>query len=170
MNNLLTADANNLDLNERQSAELVRRWLDAVGLPPDCWPVDTDDAATILRDGGEYAIDADELRDLGRRGQVPQIESWDARDVLTAACALEARRQWRPSPTVHDQKKTDTRLAIESCIAAGRAGLADLREQLARYDLRLALVLMAEADNRQLRERLLSTIEALLVLKDAADE
>lgn len=164
---LLTSSGDCIPTTERRSAELIGRWLEAVGLEAVALPVDTDDAAAILRDGGQYDVDADELRDLGRRGQVPAIASWDAKDLLAAAAALEGRRQWRATPSVHDPKKTETRLALESCIAAGREGLAELREQLDRYDLRLALVLMTEADSRQIRERLLSTVEALLVLREA---
>ncbi len=163
---LITADPTRMGVSENRSAELIGRWLDAVGLDANALPCDTEDAAMILSDGGQYDIDADELTDLGQRGQVPRIEQWHAADLLAAACALEGRRQWKASPSFHDPKKSETRRALEACLAAGPEGLEILRSQMAKFDMRLVLCLLAEADNRQIREQLVTTVEALLVLRE----
>lgn len=148
---------------ERQSRDLVGRWLADSGLPADPWPLDTSDAAALLRSGG-YDVDEAELVRLGSMGQVPAVGQWDAKELLAAAAGLEARRQWL-AKSVHDPKKSASWLAFERNILEGPDGLAAMLEELKKLDLRLALILMTECENRMLREQLLTTVAVLLAGK-----
>ncbi len=163
MQTFVTSNADCINANERQSADLVAAWLDKAGLPTDgaAWPLDTESAGELLR-AGEYDVGDGELDRLGELRQIPKLAQWHAKDVLAAAAALECRRQWQLTPSVHDPKKTSTRLALEQFIAA--ENVASLVAQLQKngHDLRLALVLLVESENRQMRETLLTTIQALL--------
>ena len=160
----LTADADCIPATEAHSQRLIATWLDRAGLPTDgtAWPLSLEDAAQLLTEGGEYSISPDQLRELGERGQVPRIESWDAKDVMSAACALEARRQWKPVPSTHDPKKPNEWQAYETNLTNGPEGIRAMRHQLKAFDLRTAMTLLVEADNRHMRERLFATVAAIL--------
>ena len=140
---------------------MLAGWLTAAGLSADCWPLDRATAAALLVAGG-YAVTEGELKRLGALGQLPDLENWDARDVLAAAANLEGRRQWMLAPSPHDLKKTSYQLALESHLIAGPEGIAAFRKLFGQFDVRLAMVLMVEADSREIRERLFATVSGLL--------
>ncbi|CAN5462828.1 hypothetical protein BH11PLA2_BH11PLA2_51700 [soil metagenome] len=156
----LTADATCIEATESHGQRLVAAWLEAAGLPANCWPLEHEAAAAVLAAGG-YAIDPEQLRTLGERGQVPSCELWDARDLLAAASALEGRRQWQPN-SVHDPKKPAEWLALETNTQAGPAALEAMRQQLRQLDLRLTMVLLVECDSRAMREKLFASAAAIL--------
>ncbi len=160
----VTANAEATAITEKQGQAVLSDMLEAAGLPPDCWPLDTDSVGELLQSAG-YLVTGVELRRLAAMGQVPQISQHDARDVLLAATCLEGRRQWMSTPSPHDQKKTHSRLMLETHLVAGAAGVAKLEAQVEVIDLRFALVLMAECESRELREKLLTTIQTLCLLK-----
>src|SRR5262245_49354384 len=148
----VTADAASVPLAEKDAKAFLTRWREAAGIE-DPFPLTTALAADLLRDGGEFAVSADELRRLAALGQVPALELWDGKDILAAAQCLEGRRQWKLTPSFHDPKKGTRRVAYELHAIADDPEA--LRVACKGFDLRLALVLLTEAENRQLRERCL---------------
>jgi hypothetical protein len=159
----LTADPPNV--SEAHCQGLLAEWFARAELHAD-FPLTTDLAVELLQHGGQYDIDIDGFHELQRLGQVPKIEHWDARDLIAAAGALEGRRQWMFTPSIHDPKKTATQLALESHLKSWDEGGRDIvAKQLSGFDLRFALLLITEAENRELREKLLNTIQALLLLQ-----
>ena len=89
---------------------------------------------------------------------------YDAKDLLSLAGALEARRQWA-AKSVHDGKKHHQLILLEEMLERGEAGVELLRESFRNIDLRFALLLLVEADNRELREKMLTTVFALLAIQ-----
>lgn len=156
----VSADANNVPTNERQSAALIAGWLNAAGLEADVLPCDRETAAAILAIGGQYRVDADELNRLANLGFTPDVQHYDARDLIAAASALESRRAWE-YPSVHSPKLHYTARILEDARAAGPDAVAELRK-MKRADLPFLLVLMVECENRELREQLLTTIRLVL--------
>jgi hypothetical protein len=156
-----TADAECIDVTEDKARAELASWLDAVGLPSDSWPLSTDMAAGILREGGEYSVDERELERLGEMGHVPRIAVWDARDVIAAAAALEGRRAWRSTPSKHDFKKHPSRIGLEQNLSAGREAIEKMLGTLKQFDLPLVLAMLAESDDREMRERLIVIVMAL---------
>jgi len=158
---LMTATADCITATETQGQTLLAGWLKAADLSADCWPLDRATAAALLVAGG-YAVTEAELNRLGALGQLPDLGSWDARDVLAAAANLEGRRQWMLAPSPHDLKKTSYQIVLESHFVAGPEGVLAFRKLFGQFDVRLALILMVEADSREIRERLLATVTGLL--------
>jgi hypothetical protein len=135
------------------------------------WPITTEAAATLLRVGMEYDVDSGGLEDLIDRRilQRPSVgeEGWDwnADDVLAVGSLLEARKQWKATPSIHDQKKHESQLGIEGarrdgCLAEAVQNAA--AGDIPRYDLRHLLSLMTAATDPDLRMRLLSLAKATL--------
>lgn len=156
-----TADAECIDVTEDKARAELAPWLDVCGLPADAWPLDTATVAGILREGGQYAVDEAELTRLAEMGHVPRLQIWDAVDVLAAAGALEGRRSWRMTPSCHDFKKHQSRIAFEQNVNAGRDAVAKMLGDLRQFDLPLLLAMLAECDHREMRERLICIIMAL---------
>jgi hypothetical protein len=96
-------------------------------------------------------------------GQVPSVSEWDGRDIISAASALESRRQWMLTPSVHDPKKGTDRILLEQLMQQGEEGIEKLRGVSQKgIDLHLALILLTEAENRQLREKMLAIVQGIL--------
>jgi hypothetical protein len=157
-----TTDPNQIEmLTDRECEALLVDWCAAAGLEPR-WPLTADDAVTVLRDGGQYVATVGVLAHLDGLGLFEAPDLWSARDVIRLAAVLEGRRQWRPTPSVHDSKKPTELLNYEQARADGRLGeLVNLLTDRG-VDLRTSLLLMVAADNRMQRERLLSTVLAFL--------
>lgn len=156
----ISADATNVPASEAHSKRLIAHWLDAAGFTPDVFPCDRETAAAILAIGGQYRIDADELTRLAAMGFTPAVTQYDARDLIAAASALEARRAWE-YPSVHSPKFHYTARILEDARAAGSDAVAGLRS-MKRADLTFLLTLMAECDNREMREQLFTSIRLIL--------
>src|SRR5262245_24389802 len=98
---------------EAQCQAILSQWFARCeDVQPD-FPLSTADVVVLLRNGGDYAITDDFFAAMQRWGQVPNLSDWDGRDILAAASALEARRQWMLTPSTHDPKKTTDRIALE---------------------------------------------------------
>ena len=160
----ITSTGNRVAMNEQSAQKQLAPAMEVAGIPVESWPLDREGAAELLRWGG-YAVTGEELARLGKMKQVPDVEMFDARDVLAAAGALNARRQWTLTPSVKDHEKHETRLIYERCLRGGEEGLKRLEQALSMIDLRYALILLAESDSREFREKLLSTVHALLGLE-----
>ncbi len=158
----LTESSDCIDATEKRSVELVSSWCRLADLDPtDTFPLDIEGAAAVLHAGG-YDVDPDELRRLADLGQIPRIEYFDAKDLLAVAASLEGRRQWRlDSP--HAEKIHPTMRHMRTLIERG--DLDSIREALAGFDIRFALILLAEADSRELREKCLTTVMGLLAIE-----
>lgn len=158
-----TSTADCIEVPERQAQRLLGEWLALAGLGVEDFPIDRDAAALTLFGAG-FDVDADKLADLGRRGQVPELAEWHGRDILAAASALEGRRDWRPDgpqrAKIHPQI-----LALHDLLEAGEEGHAALRQTFQKLDLKLALILLCEAPVRELREKMLATVFALLAME-----
>lgn len=157
----LTADATNLDVTERQSVSLISKWIAKAGFDAGVLPCDRETAAAILAIGGEYRVDADELDRLAKLGMVPDVQHYDAKDLICIAGALEGRRAWE-YPSVHSPKLHTTARLLEEARAQGPESVAAVRAQLRQTDLAFLLILSAECDNREMREQLYSTIRLVL--------
>lgn len=146
-----------------QAAELALArsgWFARAGVPT--FPLSKRAVIHLLRVGGEYDVDAARLDDLVARGVVtpPDGGAWSAGDVVQAGAVLEARRQWAATPSLHDAKKHPALLALEQAAAADT--LAECLDGSPRLDARHLLVLLVEADNREMREKLLAGVLAEL--------
>lgn len=159
-----TETAEHVPCTEQQGQSIVGPWLDAAGLGPDAWPLDTEQAALVLFAAG-YDVDVAELERLGRMGQSPSVAAWDAKDLICAAAAFESRRQWQLAPSPHDGKKHSTRLMLEAFLAEGEKGLAEFQSRFKKFDLRFAIILLVEAENREVRERMFSVVTGLLAAR-----
>lgn len=136
-------------------------WFARVGYPPH-FPMTDAQALELLQVGGEYSIDAAQLADLTDRGIIsaPADGLWHPADVVQAGAMLESRRQWAATPTAHDAKKHPCRIDLETYRVTD--SLRELFAETPRLDLRHLLVLMAECDVREVREKLLCRIHAIL--------
>ena len=127
-----------VNVPEVHCQNLLAQWFERADMRPD-FPLSTGLVVDLLRDGGEYLIDAEGFAALQAMGQAPNIAEWDARDIMAAAGALEGRRQWKLTPSIHDPKKTTTRIALEQHMQT----ILDVHKQ------RAALL---EAEQRELAE------------------
>ena len=82
---------------------------------------------------------------------------------------LEARRAWLPG-SKHDAKKSAERIALEGYVGAGTAGRKALAAMLRGFDLHYLLILLAESENRTMREGILTKVQAMLHLMMPARE
>lgn len=163
-----TATAESVELSESKAKQIVAEWVRKAEMEGVDFPLTTADVVRVLRDGAEFAIDEERLSRLGELGQLPSVSQWDARDIIAAAGCLEGRRQWRTTPSIHDAKKHATRLAVEQTLTANPVdGFRALLDQMRGLDLELALILLAECDNRELRERLLNNVKILMAAEMA---
>ena len=169
--NLRDADAQQIDprtLSGHDALELelvcrqrISLWWIRADLEPS-FPIRDGDVAALLQ-AVEYAIDDESLARFliaGQFGDVAISESrrwWSGTDVVRLATFLEARRAWQPGSELHRAKKTHYELALEHCRETGEAH--ELFNDLERFDLRSLLLLMTEADARQMREALFVAIQ-----------
>lgn len=133
------------------------------------WPLTTRQAALMLAAAGEFDIDPDRLEDLvNRRLIAPPARGeegcyeWSAEDVVRAANQLEARQQWRPTPSKHDPKKNGCRLALELARESGELVSVVEDERVPRFDLRHLLTLLVRLDSHEGRVKTATLLEAVL--------
>jgi hypothetical protein len=134
------------------------------------WPLTTDQAAAVLRDGGEYDVRGGDLIDLIDRRILPSPAmgedgaEWGAEDVVTAAVILEKREQWLPAPSGHDSKKHPTRLALEEARRCGTVGeiVAGVPGVAPAFDVRHLLVMLTHLDSIEGRVKVATLLAAVL--------
>lgn len=129
---------------------------------PAAYPLSTEQAAEALRVGGDYRIDLAELDRLVSRGIItpPEDGLWFASDLIQAVAVMDGRRAWNPTPSVHDGRKHPAVLFLEQKRAAD-----DLESYVREWptrDARWLVVLLTEADSREVREKLAATLFAVL--------
>jgi hypothetical protein len=154
------------EMPEAEAQDLIAQWCRTNGVtPPAVWPIMIDQAASLLRSAG-YAATPEILDWLASLGQVPPAPAhgwWTAKEFVCGMRCLEARRAWLPG-TTHDLKKTPDRRALDQLMLAGEEGRKKLAALLRGWDLAYMLILMAECDNRLMRESLLTKVEGVLHL------
>src|SRR5262245_45442626 len=72
------------------------------------------ETATVIKllQAMEYICDGDVILGLLNDKAIPPVPringrlAWTATNIVTAACALEARRKWKPFSTIHQAKFT----------------------------------------------------------------
>jgi hypothetical protein len=159
-----TSTAENVAISESHSQILLRGFFEKAGL--ESWPITPDQAADLLA-AMDYDVDAEELRRLQSLGQVPDVAIFDARDIVVTAGALDGRRQWRIGPSAHDQHKTEWRRKLEELLVdLTPENVATIRRAYKGFDVRLALLLMCESDDRNTREKCLTMVQGLLAIED----
>ena len=157
----MTGSADCIDVPEARSRDLLRAWLSAAGYDAEPFPLARDDAAALLAIGGQYDVTPDELTRLAKMGVVPDLAAYDGRDVLAAAAALEGRRAWQ-FPSVHTPKMHHTARILAEARAEGPEAVADLQSAMRPMDVGFMLTLLAECDNRELREQLVTSARLAL--------
>jgi len=144
-------------------------WWERCGLS-EHWPLTTAEAAELLAAAAEYDLDEAGLRDLiGRRLlAAPGLNEsgdfeWNPVDVCHAGMLLEAREQWRQTPSGHDAKKHPCQLILEHARAAGQVeSVVDGPATPVRFDLRHLLYLLVVSDVREGRAKILALLKAVL--------
>lgn len=165
-------DANILDCPV-DSENANREWLRVTGWWSvldfeEHWPLSTEEAAAMLATAGQYAIDADGLRDLIDRqlidrpgiGENDDFE-WNATEVCIAGRILEDRQQWQPNPSGHDRKKHCFQIALEN------ARKLDVVRKLAesggpRYDVAGLLPALVNCESLEGRRQIVALLKAVL--------
>jgi len=144
----------------------AENWFATAGIP-EHWPLTTDEAADLLRVGGEYDVSRGDLVDLiGRKllaapGIGENGYEWNAQDLTLAAGSLESRNQWLPTPSKNDVKKHPSRLGLELARAAGT--LADVAHGgPVRFDVRHLFALLVACDSYEGRIKIAALLEAVL--------
>jgi hypothetical protein len=158
----LTADATCITKTEDDARSDLAGAFEKAGLADADWPLSTTDATHLLREAFEFEVTEEQVVTLGELGQVPAVEAWDARDVLAAAAALNARRQWFISSPMHAGKIHQSERDLAACLVAGDAGKETLDRSFRGLDLRMVLILLTECKDREPRERWLTTAFYLL--------
>jgi hypothetical protein len=147
-------------------------WWTRSGLGGERWPLDTAEAAQMLAVAGEFDVDAVGLLDLvARRLLAPPGReegdefAWSAADVIGASGVLEARQQWRPSPSRHDARKHPCTVLLEQARAADDVAAIVTAPDVAggpRFDARQLLVLLVAAESREGRAKIVALLRAVL--------
>jgi hypothetical protein len=131
------------------------------------WPLTTAQVAELLAEAGEFDVDEPSLRELIERrllrrpglGESGQPE-WDAVDVMYAGGLLEAREQWKATPSNHDPKKHVCQIILEQARAEGE--VESIANGPARFDVRHLFALLLNCDNREGRAKTLALLKAVL--------
>ena len=135
------------------------------------WPLSSQQAAELLSSGGEFDIDPEGLIDLIERHLLPSPSEgddgeaeWSASDVIDAGGLLEARQQWRQTPSQHDPKKHCTQLILEEARANDELDLIVNGGQ-ARFDVRHLLALLLASDLHEGRAKIVTLLKATLEIE-----
>jgi hypothetical protein len=155
---------------ELARAEFKRSsWWEKSGLE-EHWPLDLDEAVTMLDLAGEFAIDADQLKELIGRRLVPNPSrdddgelAFDAFDMVQVAGVLHGRGQFKPTPSRNDSYKHPLQVVLEQAREAGEvASVLEVPQGLPKHDLRDLLVRLAQTDSREGREKILVLTKVVL--------
>ena len=149
---------------EHVCRQRIAGWWERAEIEPS-FPVCDGDAIALCQ-AVEYAITGEEFVRFWNNGAFFGVaicdgrRNWSAIDVVRFATFLECRRAWQPGSELHRAKKTAYEIALENFRATGEAH--ELFHDLETYDLRALLLMLVEADNRQMREALKVAIEIKL--------
>ena len=149
---------------EHLSRQRISQWWIRADRQPS-YPCDDGDAVELCR-AVEYVIDPESFVRFWNVGAFDGVaisegrRNWSAADIVRLACFLECRRAWQPGSELHRAKKTPYEIALENFRATGEAH--EFFTDLETYDLRALLLMLVEADNRQMREALKVAIEIKL--------
>ena len=149
---------------EHLSRQRIAEWWERANLHAN-YPAADGDAVALCR-AVDYVIDPESFvrfNDVGAFGGVSVSDGrrcWSATDIVRLATFLECRRAWQPGSELHRAKKTPYEIALENFRATGESH--ELFHDLETYDLRALLLMLVEADNRQMREALKVAIEIKL--------
>ena len=149
---------------EHECRSRISMWWGRAGLT-ESYPAADGEVVRLLQ-GVEYVIANESLARFlidGQFGGIAIIEgrrNWSATDVVRLASFLESRRDWLPGSTLHAAKRTSYETALENHRAVGLQH--PLFHDLDRFDLKSLLLLMTEADSRQMREALYVGIQLKL--------
>lgn len=143
-------------VDPEHAARVVADFADAHGLPV---PTTPGEAVELARACG-YDCTPGTVAEFVRKGYVSDPGGVaDAVWVYCFIAALEARRRWKPTPCVHDPKKSGTRLLIEQM---RNAGVAEPLNDIDRYTVEDLLLQLTNCDNRAVREALYEAVKAKL--------
>lgn len=93
---------------EETNRQRIAGWFDLAALPA-AYPASTETVIKVLQ-AVEYLVNGDVILGLLNDNAIPPVPrangrlSWSATNIVTCACALEARRKWKPFSTIHDAK------------------------------------------------------------------
>lgn len=149
---------------EHLSRQRISEWWERANLHAN-YPAADGDAVALCR-AVDYVIDSESFVRFWNVGAFDGVaisegrRNWSATDIIRLATFLECRRAWQPGSELHRAKKTPYEIALENFRATGEAH--ELFHDLETYDLRALLLMLVEADNRQMREALKVAIEIKL--------
>lgn len=115
---------------ERKNRIHLENWWAAIGQEPH-YPAASDTVVRLLR-AMQYRADNDTLLQFVNEQIIPPVArengrlSWNATNIVTLGCALEARRSWQPFSQLHAHKFT---------LAEKLAQIAEHEGEEAFYDL-----------------------------------
>jgi hypothetical protein len=134
-----------LEALEETNRARLSGWWDLAGLEP-AYPADTETVVKLLT-AVEYLCEPDVLLGYLNEQAIPPVGrvagrlSWSATNVVTAACALEARRRWKPFSTIHAAKFSMIEKLQQIYEAKGGTAFSDLAD----FDLEALLGLLHQA-------------------------
>ena len=149
---------------EHLSRQRISQWWIRADRQPS-YPCDDGEAVELCR-AVEYVIDPESFVRFWNVGAFDGVaisegrRNWSATDIVRLATFLESRRDWQPESELHRAKKTSYELALENYRRTGKAH--ELFHDLETFDLRALLLLMTEADSRQMREALFVAVQIKL--------
>jgi hypothetical protein len=137
--------------NEEQLAALedtnqtrIRGWFDLAGIEPQ-YPCETATVIQLLQ-AVEYIVNGDVILGLLNDNAIPPVPrvngrlAWSATNIVTAACALEARRKWKPFSTIHATKFS----MVEKLQAIHEKEGSSAFSDLAAFDLDALLAMLIQ--------------------------
>ena len=149
---------------ELMCRQRIAHWWERAGMTPS-YPA-ADGEVVRLCQAVEYTIDSESFVRFWNVGAFDGVaisegrRNWSATDIVRLATFLESRRDWQPESELHRAKKTSYELALENYRRTGKAH--ELFHDLETFDLRALLLLMTEADSRQMREALFVAVQIKL--------
>lgn len=137
---------------------VIGEFLDRAGMPrKDSYL--TSEVCDVLTRAG-YAVSPGTLAEFTRKKYIAEFaHEWTVVAIYCLCGALEARRRWLPTPSLHDMKKSGARLQIEQLRAEGvNPPIVDPD----RHTVEDLLIQMAQNDNRMERECLYEVLRLKL--------
>ena len=134
------------------------------------WPLTTEQAVQMLVEAAEFAVARLDVLDLIDRKLLPRPATgddgsleWFASDLVAAVGTLNAREQWRATPSHNDAFKHPLQLVLERAREAGEvAAIVEGVPGGPRYDLRHLLCLLVASDVREGRIKIATLLKAVL--------
>ena len=146
---------------EAQAQERLAEWWRRADRPP-FYPASTDDVVELMR-ALEYEATVKTVVEFIDKGYIPPpVErdgrlKWAAADITAFAVALEFRRRWQKFSPIHNPKKSSSQRGRE--IAESQGIAAGVFHDLDRFTEEDLLLLMVEADDRNIREAFMTALQ-----------